>query len=632
MEPWTPKAMTEIKAVSRPYAERVDPRKASTQPAKPSLARDTLLLSHFRARAIGSLTSEDSRWHIPIIDSSYNIQGDIEDPESDIESAPGRSFSSTSPLSSSPSPSLCTADHPPSSTEFFSERVNNTPYTSQTQMFRFRQKESFMDWNPLITSLKQGVPGDLRYQNDRYRLIDYGGSSSVWGAAFTKNNAATSSPLNTTHNQGYQCQMLDRLKLRIAEVVRQVLKKYTNQRHPVDPFSLTQYCSPSHSATQNRRQGSPSQGQPAKRAQNRHGNRALRDRDGHDSEPEDEPADGNGGDGNLVHTGPSEQPLYFACPFYQRNPERFAQISSCAFTSYAEISRLKEHLKRVHRIFRCLRCQQSYHTEEEVERHLQQDDICNRQAPIVCDESYDWSEGYGQTQAEKLKARWRNLLDDEKWIKIYRILFPCDRNTPWPYASQSSSPHLLGEPDVTPESATSLNTHLPERVLRAVLDGVYAVASIGVNSSLDTSSLPLNQPQTGLPGYCSAPPTSSSQFYEGEPSSNIDEVPQADYSMFVNESPYLPNPYLLGLQPQLLVKPSNLTGDSTYYTNLDISSESSQPGMEFDPPGGPPANGDELGYPAFEPLGGPWDVTGDGYPQGEGYADDSGVFDSSQSQ
>ncbi|KAI1657009.1 kinase-like protein [Daldinia decipiens] len=1038
MESWVYKAVTEGTAMGRSYGKYTDPRKTLTQPVKPSLIRDIFLASYSRATVFGSLPWEDSRHAIPIPDLPNNIQDNIEDPESDIESAPGHSFTST-PLSCSPSSSLdrlVEVDCPPTATESFSERVSNTPYTSQMRMYRFLQKVNFINWNPLIDSLKQGVPGDLRHQNDRCQLIDYGGSSSVWGAAFSvkgdflvdalaiklfradrqedsselptelqimkglehnhivafvghfqrsnhfgviiyplaicnlgqllksasgaeprltmelhqmlltaigclssavmylhtskivkhkdikpenilvdkfgsvhladfgiskqyedetvtgghtpfteryappevvsqcdrdlssdifslgcvflemvtiilgkslkvmhgaifdrqpkgyyqslykvrgwvgdlkeslrsdtslvplshgssgiaedqhlstehldlilsmmaespkerpaiddvyelfkrftwncldcrnsrdidlpasqklkdnkgelpanyyvalpaplrdlpcpqygrnvhttrdplspggsgkncaasnpsigpvlmedacrkqsqenleeiycqmkraveqvirefspsirsfgyeqdsitlegvQSNTATARLPNCTHIQDQQYEMLDKLKLRITEVVREVLTKYPTPNPPVDLSRLIQYCGPDHSASHNCHRGSSSQGQPAKRGRNGHGNRVIRNEDDHDSELEDEPADGNGGNGHGTQAGSLEQPLSFACPFYRRNPERFASTVSCCFRSYRKISRLKEHLERVHRIFRCPRCQQICEKEKAVDEHLQQDDICTRQDPVVFNESYDWSQGYGQKQASDLKSRWRNLSDHEKWRNIYRILFPYDRNIPFPYAMQSGSSYLLSEPDSTPEQATSPNDP-SSLIYRAIwggfVEGVNVGFSGGAETGVNNSDLPSNEPRTGLPGYYSTLP--DLQIYTDLPSSNMDNLAQPDYSIYGHRAPYLPNSYPTELSPRSL-ESSNLTSDSTYYTNFDVSNASSQQVTAFDTTRGQAANGDELECLTFDPLVGSWDITGNGYPRGEEYAENNGMFDIPQS-
>ncbi|KAK6953567.1 hypothetical protein Daesc_005872 [Daldinia eschscholtzii] len=179
MESWGSKTVMGNISLGRACWKYTYPRKSLTQPAKSSLARDIFKNSYGRATGASSLTSKELCCRLLNLDSP-----DTEDPESDIESAPGQVFPLTPPVSSCPSPSSDVQDPPTAFIESFSERVNNTPYTSQMRMFQFRQMEGFINWATLIASLKQGVPGDLRYQNGNYQLIDYGGSSSVWGAAF----------------------------------------------------------------------------------------------------------------------------------------------------------------------------------------------------------------------------------------------------------------------------------------------------------------------------------------------------------------------------------------------------------------------------------------------------------------
>ncbi|KAK6953566.1 hypothetical protein Daesc_005871 [Daldinia eschscholtzii] len=410
-------------------------------------------------------------------------------------------------------------------------------------------------------------------------------------------DAATSSIPNITHDQRHQYQMLDKLKLSITEAVRQVLKEHPSHYSSVDPSALIKYCSPNHSTTYNRRRASSSQDQPAKRGRNGQGNRVIRREDDHDSDAEDEPTDGNGDNAGKTQTGSSEPSL----SFYTINIDP------------ADTER--EHLDRVHRIYRCPRCQESYSNEKDVDQHLRQDDVCTKQDPIDYNESYDWGKGYGQKQAEELKSRWRNINDYEKWRQIYKILFPYDRNIPWPYVARSSSSYHQSEPGATSEQATHLHD-LPSLVFNAIWNGVAEGVNAGVNAGVDigvdTSDLNSNQAQPGLQdnSFTQAERLMEQfQRHEGTHILNVNDIEPADYQPYIYGPPYPSNLY----PPDLLSRStelSNLTGDSAYYTDFDLPDAFSQ--EQFNSTRQPLTDQGETGLECFDAFASPCGVEENG--------------------
>ena len=107
----------------------------------------------------------------------------IEDPESDLSSASGRSASAS--LVSTPSSRAL--DPIPDSAilrSILPESHRNMTYASQMHMSRFRQKQSRFKWDSFVQTLKEGLLEKLMHQDEYFQLIDYGGSGSVYAAAF----------------------------------------------------------------------------------------------------------------------------------------------------------------------------------------------------------------------------------------------------------------------------------------------------------------------------------------------------------------------------------------------------------------------------------------------------------------
>lgn len=141
----------------------------------------------------------------------------------------------------------------------------------------------------------------------------------------------------------------------------------------------------------------------------------------------------------------------FACPFLKHNPRKYGQIRSCSASGWRAIFRLKlvsrartrcislvmanayvrEHLYRCHRLpsFQCIRCRMTFKSSEKLLQHSQADTACS----VARDES--GQEGISHEQLLKLKSRKRNReasSEHERWIHIYKILFPVDYLIPSP--------------------------------------------------------------------------------------------------------------------------------------------------------------------------------------------------------
>lgn len=157
----------------------------------------------------------------------------------------------------------------------------------------------------------------------------------------------------------------------------------------------------------------------------------------------------------------NEEIVEFACPFLKHNPRKFGQIRSCSASGWKAIFRLKlvtssrtrditlamanacirEHLYRCHRLpsFQCIRCRMTFKSSEKLLQHSQADIACN----VVRDES--GQEGISHEQLMKLKSRKRSReasSEHDRWINMYKILFPDDYLIPSP--CKYCNPMLLG--------------------------------------------------------------------------------------------------------------------------------------------------------------------------------------------
>ncbi|KAF9637683.1 hypothetical protein BFW01_g8579 [Lasiodiplodia theobromae] len=121
-----------------------------------------------------------------------------------------------------------------------------------------------------------------------------------------------------------------------------------------------------------------------------------------------------------------------ACPYFKRNPRSPAKADACFRTGFRDITKMKEHLERVHDCsIQCPRCYKVFKTQDDVNTHLRrpEDQMCARV------QERPFTDGYNAAQAGMLRGRMRNKPLEEKWKYIWRILFPADQDDeippPW---------------------------------------------------------------------------------------------------------------------------------------------------------------------------------------------------------
>ncbi|KIW09128.1 hypothetical protein, variant 1 [Verruconis gallopava] len=129
--------------------------------------------------------------------------------------------------------------------------------------------------------------------------------------------------------------------------------------------------------------------------------------------------------------------LKLACPFYKRNPQRYQNCRPCRGPGWDTAHRVKEHIYRKHALpIHCRRCNAIFDTETSLTVHSKQEISC---LPTVGIEL----EGFDKNQEKMLKAKKKlpHLSEAEKWIEIFKILFPHDDpdQIPSPYCDLTRS-------------------------------------------------------------------------------------------------------------------------------------------------------------------------------------------------
>ncbi|KAF2655393.1 hypothetical protein K491DRAFT_630282 [Lophiostoma macrostomum CBS 122681] len=118
------------------------------------------------------------------------------------------------------------------------------------------------------------------------------------------------------------------------------------------------------------------------------------------------------------------------CPFYQRDPEKHTR-GSCRGVGFADLGKLKDHLKRVHcQPLRCTRCREEMGSDEAYAEHLQRDDICTKRPEIIDDRisAKLWLKLEFKKPPFSLHSS-----TEVKWRLMYKTLFPDDSEIPTPY-------------------------------------------------------------------------------------------------------------------------------------------------------------------------------------------------------
>lgn len=143
-----------------------------------------------------------------------------------------------------------------------------------------------------------------------------------------------------------------------------------------------------------------------------------------------------------IDAATAEGKLY-ACPYCKFDPLRYSDRNTtekhyrgCSSGYWTDISRLKQHLYRVHWQNRsCTNCWITFKSEKDLEAHSRQA-TCETE-PCPCPEKFDRAV-YDELHKKRPKAS-----SEEVWFIMYSLLFPGADRPSSPYTSQSSSLPVL---------------------------------------------------------------------------------------------------------------------------------------------------------------------------------------------
>ncbi|EXK93781.1 hypothetical protein FOQG_04985 [Fusarium oxysporum f. sp. raphani 54005] len=127
----------------------------------------------------------------------------------------------------------------------------------------------------------------------------------------------------------------------------------------------------------------------------------------------------------------------YVCPFFKHNREKYktSQWKSCCWPGWTSVHRVKEHLYRRHMLpkFRCNRCRQDLKSAFNLNEHQRADTICQRQSEEPEEEGIDEEQERLLRVRKRKNGKASQVAEEEKWVEMYKILFPHDDPIPSPY-------------------------------------------------------------------------------------------------------------------------------------------------------------------------------------------------------
>ncbi|KAI0847223.1 hypothetical protein F5Y00DRAFT_242022 [Daldinia vernicosa] len=144
-------------------------------------------------------------------------------------------------------------------------------------------------------------------------------------------------------------------------------------------------------------------------------------------------------------SGPDVEGKLFACPFYKQNPGKYNTKAwkACAIPEGRTINRLKEHIYRNHCSARrrCDRCFSEFENMYDLQQHRRSETPCPIQDSHNCIDTID------ETQKGEIRKKQRGISEEEKWKKIYRIIFKLDPTSevPSPYCDAIEQESSAGD-------------------------------------------------------------------------------------------------------------------------------------------------------------------------------------------
>jgi hypothetical protein len=133
----------------------------------------------------------------------------------------------------------------------------------------------------------------------------------------------------------------------------------------------------------------------------------------------------------------------FACPYYRFDINRYSERNidevcyrGCSSACLRDLSRLKQHLYRVHRRpdYYCGSCYDVFKTQDMLDAHTRARPACENSQPL-------FQEKMDKDQMNLIKRRNMGALPQSEWLNIYKILFPGAHPPPpsFAYADGNSS-------------------------------------------------------------------------------------------------------------------------------------------------------------------------------------------------
>ncbi|KAK6369845.1 uncharacterized protein PV06_01810 [Exophiala oligosperma] len=165
---------------------------------------------------------------------------------------------------------------------------------------------------------------------------------------------------------------------------------------------------------------------------------------GHGQDPydDDEEENGSGTPKKLKHEPESMQSpeKLFACPFCKYDKDRYSERNvqekhyrGCASGYWPDISRVKQHLYRVHwRRIHCVRCFTKFDRKELLDKHVRESQPCGL-VECPCPEKFD------DGQYNDIRRKRPASTPEQVWYIIYSILFPGQPQPSSPYADNMGS-------------------------------------------------------------------------------------------------------------------------------------------------------------------------------------------------
>ncbi|KLP12718.1 uncharacterized protein LW94_6571 [Fusarium fujikuroi] len=152
----------------------------------------------------------------------------------------------------------------------------------------------------------------------------------------------------------------------------------------------------------------------------------------------------------------------YVCPFFKHNRERYktSHWKSCCWPGWTSVHRVKEHIYRRHRLprFRCNRCRQDLKSAFNLNEHLRADTICERQSEEPEEEGINEEQERLLRIRKRKNGKARQVTEEEKWVEMYKILFPDDDPVPSPYPELCSLQIEQPEQDIEQAGANLLDS------------------------------------------------------------------------------------------------------------------------------------------------------------------------------